>query len=61
MNVNSIFYILLGVTGLLVVVLVLAVLYFWFKVMPSIRDMRQSPEGQKQVLNAFFPPRFYNR
>lgn len=34
-------------------------IYIWFALMPSIRDMRQTPEGQRKIIKAVFPPRFH--
>lgn len=33
-------------------------LYFWIRVMPVIRQMRDTPEGQVALTKLMFPPRF---
>jgi uncharacterized membrane protein len=50
---------LLGI-GLFVLLFFIGVgIYIWFALMPSIRDMRKTSVGQRQVLKAVFPPRFH--
>jgi uncharacterized membrane protein len=48
------------VIGILVLLFFIGIgIYIWFALMPSIRDMRQTPEGQLKIIKAVFPPRFH--
>lgn len=41
-------------------VLVISIsIYFWVKVMPGIRELRKTVEGERMLVKALFPPRFH--
>lgn len=56
---ETIYLITFVALGLWVVFVVIAGLYIWFRIMPIVRVLRETPEGKKQVIKAAFPPRFH--
>jgi hypothetical protein len=34
-------------------------IYFWIRVMPGIRELRKTVEGERLLVKALFPPRFH--
>lgn len=50
------------VFGIIILVWVVSVasfvLYFWFRVMPVVRQLRETTEGQLTLSKLMFPPRF---
>lgn len=33
-------------------------LWFWFRMMPVVRELRKTSEGQRMLIKLIFPPRF---
>ena len=56
---NTIGIVTLALVGLWAVFVAIAGVYAWFKVMPVVRVLRKTPEGQKKITKAVFPPRFH--
>lgn len=50
------------VFGIIILVWVVSVatfaLYFWFRVMPVVRQLQETTEGQLTLAKLVFPPRF---
>ena len=56
---DTIYLITFVILAVWVVFVVIAGLYIWFRIMPIVRILRETPEGKKQVTEAVFPPRFH--
>lgn len=55
-------YCLLAIAAISWIVLVVGFgIYFWFRVMPSIRELRKTTEGELALSKLIYPPRFPRR
>jgi hypothetical protein len=34
-------------------------IYFWLRVMPLLKQLREEPDGNVQLVKIFFPPKFH--